>query len=181
MSRYLRPPDLAPLLAVGARFHAGAAPLLLRTPASELADAHVPLDALIPRLAARLDDRLLHAADRPAAFAAELGRALRDVDVPDRHVLAAVRLLDAGEPVAGVAERTFVNERALQRRFAEHVGYGPKTLQRVLRFQRFLRAAPRLPLARAASLAGYADQSHLTRETRRLTGLTPRRLQTWTH
>ena len=34
-----------------------------------------------------------------------------------------------------------VSERQLRRRFAEAVGYGPKTLARVLRFQRFLDAA----------------------------------------
>ena len=74
-------------------------------------------------------------------------------------------------------------ERALQRRFAQDVGYGPKVLQRVLRFQRFMRelAAPRVELARAGLLAGYADQSHLSRETRRLAGLSPRQLKDWYH
>jgi methylphosphotriester-DNA--protein-cysteine methyltransferase len=70
-----------------------------------------------------------------------------------------------------------------RRRFTEHIGYGPKTLQRVLRFQRFMRtiASPRVELAGAAALAGYADQSHLSRETRRLAGLTPRQLRYWKH
>ena len=81
------------------------------------------------------------------------------------------------------AARTFVSERALQRRFAQDVGYGPKLLQRVLRFQRFMRelAAPPVELARAGLLAGYADQSHLSRETRRLAGLSPRQLTYWQH
>jgi AraC-like DNA-binding protein len=183
-SRYTQPPDLARMVVVGARFHAGAAPALLRAPASSMVDAHVSLDAFDPRLAERIHDRLLHSTDASAAmvaFADELGRGLRHVAEPDAALLEAVRLLDRGEPVASVAERTFVSERALQRRFAEHVGYGPKTLQRVLRFQRFLRAAPRVPLARAATIAGYADQSHLTREARRLAGLTPARLSSWRH
>ena len=56
-------------------------------------------------------------------------------------------------------------------------------LQRVLRFQRFMRelAAPQVELARAGLLAGYADQSHLSRETRRLAGLSPRQLTYWQH
>lgn len=183
-SRYTQPPDLPRIVAIGARFHVGTASMLLRAPASSIVDVHVGLDAFAPRLAASVDDRLLHARDASAAvasFAEELGRGLRHVPDPDAAVIEAIRLLDRGEPVAGVAERTFVSERALQRRFAEHVGYGPKTLQRVLRFQRFLHAVPRAPLARAAALAGYADQSHLTREARRLTGLTPSRLLTWRH
>jgi len=186
--RFFRPPDHVPsMVALGATFHPGAAPYLLRTPASALADRHVPLDAIDPRLAARLDDRLGAAPDLRtalAAFARELTRALRDRAAPDPAVRHAVRLLDGRTAtVAGVAERTFVSERALQRRFAEDVGYGPKTLQRVLRFQRFMGQVrtPRLDLARAALHAGYADQSHLTREARRLSGLSPRQLRGWTH
>jgi AraC-like DNA-binding protein len=40
---------------------------------------------------------------------------------------------------------------------------------------------PRVELARAALLAGYADQAHLSRETRRLAGLSPRQLLDWQH
>jgi AraC-like DNA-binding protein len=101
---------------------------------------------------------------------------------PDQTVAAAVRVLDrTGASVAGAAAHVHLSERALQRRFNDEVGYGPKTLQRVLRFQRFLRVAPGVGLARAAALAGYADQAHLTREATRLAGLTPRQLQTFQH
>ena len=48
---------------------------------------------------------------------------------------------------------------------------------RVLRFQRFLQlSGERADLARLALDAGYADQAHLTRETRRLSGRTPAEL-----
>jgi AraC-like DNA-binding protein len=40
-----------------------------------------------------------------------------------------------------------------------------------------LRAAPSLPLAELAAEAGYADQAHLTHETRALSGLSPGRLR----
>jgi len=70
-----------------------------------------------------------------------------------------------------------VSDRQLRRRFADAVGYAPKTLARVLRFQRFLAlAATGDDLARLALGAGYSDQAHLTRETRRLAGRTPREL-----
>jgi methylphosphotriester-DNA--protein-cysteine methyltransferase len=65
----------------------------------------------------------------------------------------------------------------LRRRFEQAAGYGPKTLQRVLRFRRLIRqltVAPERPeLASLAIRLGYADQSHLTRETTRLAGLPP--------
>ena len=67
--------------------------------------------------------------------------------------------------------------RQLRRRFHAAVGYGPKTLQRVCRFQRFVRevdeAGGRCDLALTAAEAGYADQSHLTRDCVELSGLTP--------
>jgi AraC-like DNA-binding protein len=186
-TRYFPLPDGPRVLAFGASFHPGAAPYLLRTPASELVDRHVPLDAIDPRLAGRLDDRLSHAFDARAAlvtFGHELSRRLSSVPPPRTAVLEAVRVLDGADAtVADAAARAFVSERALQRRFAQDVGYGPKTLQRVLRFQRFLRAlrGTDADLAGAAALAGYADQSHLSRETRRLADLSPLQLTQWRH
>jgi methylphosphotriester-DNA--protein-cysteine methyltransferase len=66
----------------------------------------------------------------------------------------------------------------LRRRCQAAVGYGPKTLQRVLRFRRFVSRvdatpAARIDLAALAADAGYADQAHLTRECAQLSGLTP--------
>jgi AraC-like DNA-binding protein len=40
-----------------------------------------------------------------------------------------------------------------------------------------LRADPELPLADLAAEAGYADQAHLTHETRSLSGLSPGQLR----
>jgi len=179
-------PDLPQMPVLGASFHPGAAPQLLRSSAAALVDDRVSLDAVEPGLASRIDDRLGSAPDARhalAGFADELSRRLRVATMPDPAVLHAVDLLQSGATVADAATRAFVSERELQRRFNEHVGYGPKTLQRILRFQRFMRqiAVAPVDLARAAAAAGYADQSHLSRETRRLAGLTPRQLRHWRH
>jgi AraC-like DNA-binding protein len=185
-TRYSLAMDLPSMLVFGARLRPGATPYLLRTPASELVDSTVELDAIDPRLARGLDHRLGDARDAPAAltaFGAELERRLRTTEPPSPAVAEAIRMLDGRATVAEAAARTFVSERALQRRFARDVGYGPKVLQRVLRFQRFMRelATPQIGLARAGLLAGYADQSHLTRETRRLAGLSPSQLTGYRH
>jgi AraC-like DNA-binding protein len=91
--------------------------------------------------------------------------------------LAAVAMAAPGARVDALGRELGLSERQLRRRFADAVGYGPKTLARVLRFQRFLALArPGDDLARLALSAGYADQAHLTRETRRLAGRTPREL-----
>ncbi|MBJ7332501.1 MAG: helix-turn-helix transcriptional regulator [Solirubrobacteraceae bacterium] len=184
-TRWFHPPVAPKLLVYGARFDPGIAPAMLRAPASELADQHIALDGVDGRLAATLNDRLGDAPDDETALAAlsdELLRRIRRAPEPDPAVAEAVRMLDRERAsVADVAARTFVSERQLQRRFADHVGYSPKTLQRVLRFQRFLKVVDRFDLAGAAAVAGYSDQSHLTREARALAGLTPSRLRGWDH
>jgi AraC-like DNA-binding protein len=184
----MSPPPADRMLAIGATFHPGAAPYLLRTPASELVDRHVDLDAIDPRLATRMDAALRAAPDPAAAVAALTAVLARHIDAardrPDPTVRHAVALLDgAATTVAGAATATAVSERELQRRFVHDVGYAPKTLQRVLRFQRLLGllGQPRVQLAGAAALAGYADQSHLSREARRLSGLSPRQLLGYRH
>ncbi len=184
-TRFVRPLPVGGVRVLGARLWPGAAQALLAVPTAEYVDEHVPLEAIDSRLAARLDARLGDARDTRAAlaaFAAELARSLRDAAPLDPAVRAAVKLLDRRDAtVAGAAARVNLSERALQRRFADQVGFGPKTLHRVLRFQRFLRAVPDTELAGAAAVAGYADQAHLTREATRLSGLTPRQLRTFQH
>jgi transcriptional regulator GlxA family with amidase domain len=71
-----------------------------------------------------------------------------------------------------------LGERQLRRRFQAGVGYGPKTLARVLRFQRLLALLRddrdgRPSLAEVAVRAGYADQAHMTAECTRLAGRSP--------
>src|SRR3954452_22881919 len=157
----------------GVRFRLGAAGAGLGLPAEELADARVPVahvwrdgEALreaaalrgLPGLIGALRSRLRAAETDPLTRAAALGLAL------------------PGARVADVGAQLGISERQLRRRFADAVGYGPKTLARILRFQRFLALAAdeaRDDLAALAFAAGYADQAHLPRECVRLAGRTP--------
>ena len=159
---------------VGLRFRTGTAGRVLGLPASELRDARVPLDEL---WGAELAERLGEAPD-PAARRALLDAAVHQrMAEPDPLVLAAVRRLGSpGAKIGELSDALGTSERQLLRRFNGAVGYGPKTLDRVLRFQRFLARARDGDLARTAADLGYADQAHLTRECVRLSGLTPARL-----
>jgi AraC-like DNA-binding protein len=158
---------------LGIRFRPGAGGAALGLPLSELRDRRVDLAELDPALAAELHGGLaIHEAVRV------LERVARErAGAPaDPAVAAAVtRLQDPGARVETLAGELGLSERQLRRRCHAAAGYGPKTLQRVLRFRRFL-AGPRDDLARAALEAGYADQPHLAREVARLAGTTPRRL-----
>jgi transcriptional regulator GlxA family with amidase domain len=100
---------------------------------------------------------------------------------PLDSMVAAATLWLARHPegrIAKLARILDVGERRLRRRFALAVGYGPKTFQRVLRLQQLLALAGRAPrsdlsLAALAAEAGYADQAHMSRELRQLTGRSP--------
>jgi AraC-like DNA-binding protein len=172
-------------VAVGIRFHPGAAPALLGPPASELRDTRVAPDALWGRAGRELAERVGEAASPTArleAMVAGLRGRLGDADLPDPLVAAAVAWLErdpAGAArVGALGPAVGLGERQLRRRFLTSVGYGPKTLARVLRFQRLLgllRAGPGGPpsLAEVAARAGYADQAHMTTECTRLAGRSP--------
>jgi transcriptional regulator GlxA family with amidase domain len=163
---------------VGVRLRPGAAPSLL-APAGELVDRELELDALWGNDAAVVAEQLATAPSADAAATLlenELLTRARSAAAPDPVVAEAVRRLQPWRH-AGLEHATrelFLSPRQLRRRFGAALGYGPKTLQRILRFQGFLalangeHAAATLP--RLAAAAGYADQAHLSRECVRLTG-----------
>jgi AraC-like DNA-binding protein len=97
---------------------------------------------------------------------------------PDPAISRAASLLrDPAARTEDVAQRVGLSERQFRRRSHAAIGYGPKTLQRILRFQRFVRllyASAQPPdLAALAAVTGYVDQPRLTRECVALSGLTP--------
>jgi AraC-like DNA-binding protein len=176
---------------VGIRLRPGTAPSILGPPASELVDRHVEVDRLWARDAATLAERLAEAGSAVSAgrlLEEEVIRRAAAATGPDPLVAATVRRLQPWIPDS-VSARTadlFISPRQLRRRFVAALGYGPKTLQRILRFQGFLaltqgQDAGHVGLARLAQRAGYSDQAHLTRECAELTGLTPRAFleETW--
>jgi AraC-like DNA-binding protein len=168
----------AHVTAVGVRFGPGTAGAALGLPARELRDRNLELAALWGRSASELAQRLAGApADRRLGLlAGAVARRLREAPPPDTLVAHAARVLAGGVSVTETGREVALGERHLRRRFHDTVGYGPKTLQRILRLHRFLQAAETVDepdLARIAAEAGYFDQPHLTRECGELTGLPP--------
>lgn len=157
---------------VGLRFHPGAGAAGLGVPLAEVREQRVDVDDLDLAMAAALHPDL-----RPEEAASTLVRVVGqrlDEARPDPVVREAVALLsDPRADLAAVSRSVGLSGRQLRRRFLDGVGYGPKTLQRVLRFRTFLDAAVAGDLAGSAARAGYADQSHLNRECQDLAGMTP--------
>jgi AraC-like DNA-binding protein len=159
----------------GLRFPPGTGPVVFGVPACELRDTRLPLAGLWPAAyVAELAERIAPAAAPGRALEEVAAARLRAAPPPDpahRRLAAALR---DGRTVADLAREEGIGERRLHRRCLAAFGYGPKTLARVLRMERALRLARGgLPLAEVAARAGYADQAHLTREVKALTGSPP--------
>jgi AraC-like DNA-binding protein len=158
---------------------AGAAGLL-GVPMRELAGRTVTLADLLGRgRAGELVERLAAAPakDRFALLDGVLtGWAAAGARPPERAVTEAWRRLQlADRPrVGALADELGVGRRRLERGFREEIGLTPGTVARIARFQRAVGELARgASLAGAAVASGFADQPHLTRETRAMTGITP--------
>ena len=174
---------------VGLRFVPGAFPVVAGQPASEVVGLALTAEQLWGRPAATLGEVVDTAASPHEALAAmqlhvhELARASQP---PDPLVSKLVYGLMPWRTVDVTSLRAslHISETQLRRRCHAAVGLAPKALHRMLRFQGFLallqqsiaqdHAAPDDGLGLLALRAGYADQSHLTRECVRLTGVSPR-------
>jgi AraC-like DNA-binding protein len=160
-------------LLVAVRFLPGRAPAGLGVPSSAVRDERVDLDLLWP------GDRVRRLADdlaaTPTVAAAELvlADAVAGVGAEwDPAVPRLMSLIRRGHRVATVADELGWTERQLHRRSLAAFGYGPKTLQRVLRFDRALRLAREgTDLASVAYASGYADQAHLARDVKSFAGV----------
>lgn len=178
----------AHMTVVGIRFRPGATRAVFACDAAELRDADPELRAVCGRSASGLVDELSATSNTDARRAAlerwatgRIGARLdRDaLTLRAAHALVADRELS----VAALADALGWSARRLHREITATCGYGPKLLQRIVRLQRTLRLASgrarthrRPTLAMLALDAGYADQAHMTREFRDLTGFTPREL-----
>jgi AraC-like DNA-binding protein len=167
---------------VGVLFRPGGAFPFLGVPAGELADAHVELEALWGRPAVELRERLCAAATSLGRFRLmEQALASRLNDPPDRHgavpvALDAFEQTGTGVRIRDVARRVGLSQRRFIQVFAAEVGLTPKLYGRVRRFQRALalvRGVPAPDWARVAAACEYFDQSHLIRDFRAFSGLTP--------
>lgn len=91
--------------------------------------------------------------------------------------LALLSRSDPGVSVTALAARLNLSRRQLERDFVEWVGVPPKVFMGIRRSQRAMALLSRPPLASPladiALAAGYADQSHMTRELKRYLGITP--------
>jgi AraC-like DNA-binding protein len=163
---------------VGLRFAPGDAPTFLGVPANALLNDRVPLSELWSRSRSRkLFDRVRAAADPASGLDLAVAELLEaPADRLAQEVFRRIRsdMLRGPGGVMDLARVLSLSERQLHRRCLGAFGYGAKTLDRVLRMNAALdRARTGQGLAEVAAVSGYADQAHLSREVKALTGVPP--------
>jgi AraC-like DNA-binding protein len=160
---------------------------LLGVPATALANSVVPIDAIRDRAARELVERLADAPDWPARFRVldeVLLRWIDDGSEPDPAIRWAWGQLDRSHgrvQVSTLAEEIGWSRRHFAARFRADIGLPPKTVGRVLRFQRavdLLTTGPYTSISAVAATCGFADHSHLVRDFRSMAGCTPSELVT---
>lgn len=171
--------------AVGVRYRPGCAAAVHDLDIAPIVDRLVPFHRVVGAdTADRIARRLLSAAtldERRVALEAALAPMIVGVDVDRLEFADRMTDLLVHSPRVSheqLAHEVGVTPRQLHRRLMRSFGYGSSTLARLLRFQRFLAVRetsdPSSGLAALAAAAGYADQAHLSRDCRAITGLTVR-------
>jgi AraC-like DNA-binding protein len=147
----------------------------------ELADEVVSLEDALPRSLGRLADELEDLPSWEERFArldATLSERLDAARTPSPDVTWAWSILErtyGRAPLGWICDRLGRSRRHLAARFREQVGLPPKTVARIMRFDRAVSLLGRADanLADVAFECGYFDQAHLSREFREFAGTSP--------
>jgi methylphosphotriester-DNA--protein-cysteine methyltransferase len=116
---------------------------------------------------------------RMDAFERVLEKRVADARGPDRAVQWAARQIEARDgriDVGALARELGTSHRRMIALFRDGVGVPPKLFARLVRFHRLmerLRTGEMPAWIDLAAELGYADQSHLIREVKQFTGVSP--------
>ena len=156
--------------------------MLLGVPMDSLANRVVELEEVLGEFAARLVEQLYETATWQARFDV-LDAAIASRVATAREPSPAIswawrRLTETGGRlgIGALADELGSSRQYLVTRFREEVGLPPKTLARILRFQRAIRLLARDDETRLTWIAhecGYYDQAHFNRDFREFAGSTP--------
>jgi AraC-like DNA-binding protein len=178
------PPLQAGETVIGMRFQPGAAARWLKLSMAEITGQTVALADLWGADGSALHERLsgkTSTTERLALLQGVLEQRTANVTAPSQAMRRTFEHLTkhnggGAQAVESLPRALGYGERTFRRHCLEHFGYGPKTLDRILRFQRLLsllRTNRLDALSILAVDAGYADQAHMCREVRMLSGFSP--------
>ncbi len=159
-----------------------AAARLLGLPLVEIANRVVAVDEILGAWGRELTERLAGTRGWPARLAlveTALAHRLASGTPVAADLAAALARLEASGGMAAIgalAGEIGCSRKHLTTRFRTTIGLPPKTLARVIRFDRLVRridGGSPAGWADLAAEAGYYDQAHLARDVRDFTGLAP--------
>lgn len=94
-----------------------------------------------------------------------------------KRIDTTIRLINSGQTdIRQLSDAACLSTKQFNRVFSEHIGCNPKEFARIIRFQRALHTIetkPQTPLTTLAYQCGYFDQSHMIKDFKALSGLTP--------
>ncbi|MFP4690754.1 MAG: DUF6597 domain-containing transcriptional factor [Bacteroidales bacterium] len=153
-------------------------------PCDELTDRHLPLRFILKNETSELEARLWDAGNfRERVGLIEvfllkrLGKLKRQYDL--QRISHSVLLISNTRGNLGVdrlASEACLSRKQYERTFLHNLGVSPKKFIRTIRFQHTLdqkNLCPGISLTALAHHCGYYDQSHMIREFKTLSGLTP--------
>ena len=158
--------------------------ILLKTSAKEVRNQIISVEDVLKDKLDAFQERLFDKKD-PKAVIHDLNtfftHFLSESISTDHHIITATQqyiLQNKGSVSSGDLEKfTGYSERHLERKFEYHMGISPKKYGNIIRLHYFLSLINReidKNMTQLSYDAGYSDQSHLIRDFKNNTGLTPR-------
>jgi len=172
----------SPVSVVGVRLRPGVAYLLSAIAAERMVGRRIKLSA-IPAIRELAEERPVPRTPDQCINLLERFLIQRLNNASVHHIVAeALQAIERDQGcsnVGEVADRCQVSPRHLNRLMRIWIGFGPKALASIVRFQAALKEIEHAPAQSGAALAtetGYFDQAHLTTNLSRFAGATPRHL-----
>jgi AraC-like DNA-binding protein len=181
LTRFLLLQPTGNIQIMGVRFKPGGAYRLLPCPLNLLTNDNIATAEIWGREGTWLEESVLEASSntkrRQVVEKFLLNRLTRTAALPRLEAAIEEVIRSRGQTrIHNLASQIGLSSRQLEREFLTGVGFSPKALARIMRFQNLLRLVGEGTLRQWACLAlegGYADQAHMVREFREFAGQTP--------
>jgi AraC-like DNA-binding protein len=181
LTRFILLQPMGAVATMGVRFRPGGAYRFLPLPVHTITDGFVATGDIWGSAGELLEEAVLEARSdsvrqqRIEAFL--LSRLICSQPRPQFDAAVGALMRSRGQVrVHRIAALIGSSPRQMEREFHAHAGLSPKALARVIRFQNLLSLVGENTLRQWSNIAldgGYADQSHMVREFRELSGQSP--------
>lgn len=158
--------------------------ILTKIPNNEIKDDIIEAESIFGEHIKILEEMLLHSSDRGKLidrvnqhFTGYFLKKKRTIDLIIPEIVNKIITTQGNLSIQDIKEEFAIHERKLQRLFSEQVGLSPKKFIQIARLHAFighLKSRSRNEhITDSVYKTGYYDQSHLIRNFKSITGMTP--------